>query len=34
MAKFMCEVCKQNKAFIKRPKNLQPICQQCFFDCF
>lgn len=31
MAKFICEICKEKKAFIKRPKNHQPICQECFF---
>jgi cytoplasmic tRNA 2-thiolation protein 1 len=34
MSKFQCEVCKTNKAMIKRPKTLQPICQHCFFDNF
>ena len=34
MAKFTCYVCKTSKAFIKRPKNLEPICQECFFICF
>jgi cytoplasmic tRNA 2-thiolation protein 1 len=34
MSKFSCEVCKVNKAMIKRPKTQQPICQHCFFDRF
>ena len=34
MPKLMCQTCKENKAFIKRPKNLDPICQACFFSSF
>jgi cytoplasmic tRNA 2-thiolation protein 1 len=34
MAKQLCAVCKLQKAFIKRPKTSEPICQECFFECF
>lgn len=34
MSKALCDVCKNAKAMIKRPKTQQPICQECFFVCF
>ena len=34
MSKALCETCKVNKALIKRPKTLEPICQTCFYVAF
>lgn len=30
----LCELCHGRKAAIKRPKNLQKICKECFFNVF
>src|SRR5688572_4777461 len=30
----LCEVCNQERAVIKRPKNLMLLCKQCFYNAF
>ena len=30
----LCELCATNKALIKRPKNNQAVCQECFYAAF
>ncbi|CDK29660.1 unnamed protein product [Kuraishia capsulata CBS 1993] len=33
-AKILCELCHDRKAIMKRPKNLQKICKECFYHVF
>lgn len=30
----LCVICKERRAALKRPKNLQPICRECFYAAF
>ena len=34
MSKFLCDNCNQAKAILKRPKNQQPTCVECFYKNF
>lgn len=32
--KIICHICRNDRPVMKRPKNGQPLCKECFFRCF